>query len=186
MLVASEDVDQKAIDAAFNHHERMDGQGYPRGLPAEDIPEFARVIAIVDAYDAMTSNRCYARARSPMEAIKIIFDNRGSQFDDELALQFIKAIGPYPPGTIVELRNGLVGIVISAQQKFRHLPTVLVLRDENKQPIPERTLELHLTDTGEIGKDNLIKKVLADGEYDIHLENFEVKASSGDASFKSP
>ncbi len=179
LLVASSGVDQKAIDAAFNHHERVDGQGYPRGLPAEDIPEFARVIAIVDAYDAMTSNRCYARARSPMEAIKIIFENRGAQFDDELALQFIKAIGPYPPGTIVELRNGMVGIVISAKQKFRHLPTVLVLRDENKQPIAERTLELHLTDTGELGKDNLIKKVLTDGEYDIYLENYEVKSAPG-------
>ncbi len=184
LLVASTGVDQKAIDAAFNHHERIDGQGYPRGLPAEDIPEFARVIAIVDAYDAMTSNRCYAKARSPMEAIKIIFENRGSQFDDELALQFIKAIGPYPPGTIVKLRNGMVGIVISAKQKFRHLPTVLVLRDENKQPIAERTLELHLTDTGELGKDNLIKKVLTDGEYDIYLENYEVKSAPGGELFE--
>jgi len=184
LLVASSGVDQKVIDAAFNHHERADGQGYPRGLPAEDIPEFARVISIVDAYDAMTSNRVYAKARSPMEAVKIIFENRGSQFDDELALQFIKAIGPYPPGTIVELRNGMVGIVISAKQKFRHLPTVLVLRDENKQPVAERTLELHLTDSGGLGKDNLIKKVLTDGEYDICLENYEVKAAPGGEVFE--
>lgn len=88
---------ESALDVALNHHERPDGGGYPRGLVAREISEFSRIISIVDAYDAITSNRCYA-PEQPAEAQKIIFESRGAQFDEELALHFIQAIGPYPRG----------------------------------------------------------------------------------------
>lgn len=162
-------------DVVLNHHERPDGSGYPRGLDVSSISEFSRIIAVVDAYDAITSNRCYSRAKSPVEAQKIIFENRGQQFDEEIALEFIKAIGPYPPGTIVELRNGMVGIVLTGKHKFRHLPTVVILRDQNKNAIDERTVELHLTDTNELSKEFLIKKTLTDGEHGIYLKDYKVK-----------
>lgn len=164
-----------AKDVVLNHHERPDGSGYPRGLDAAGISEFSRIIAVVDAYDAITSNRCYSRAKSPVEAQKIIFENRGKQFDEEVALEFIKAVGPYPPGTIVELRNGMVGIVLTGKHKFRHLPTVVVLRDQNKNPMDERTVELHLTDSSELSKEFLIKKTLTDGEHGIYLKDYRVK-----------
>ena len=164
-----------AKDVVLNHHERPDGGGYPRGLDSSSISEFSRIIAVVDAYDAITSNRCYSRAKSPVEAQKIIFENRGKQFDEEIALEFIKAVGPYPPGTIVELRNGMVGIVLTGKHKFRHLPTIVILRDQNKDPMDERTVELHLTDTNELSKDFLIKKTLTDGEHGIYLKDYNVK-----------
>lgn len=164
-----------AKDVVLNHHERPDGSGYPRGLDSSSISEFSRIIAVVDAYDAITSNRCYSRAKSPVEAQKIIFENRGKQFDEEIALEFIKTVGPYPPGTIVELRNGMVGIVLTGKHKFRHLPTIVVLRDQNKDAMDERTVELHLTDTNELSKEFLIKKTLADGEHGIYLKDYRVK-----------
>ncbi len=173
----SDVVHSLAIDVALNHHERPDGKGYPRGLEV-GISEFARIIAVVDAYDAITSNRCYSRAKSPVQAQKIIFENRGKQFDEEIALEFIKAIGPYPPGTIVELRNGMVGIVLTGKHKFRHLPTIVVLRDANKEPMSERTVELHLTDTNELSKDFLIKKTLTDGDCGIYLKDYKVKSEA--------
>lgn len=164
-----------ALDVALNHHERPDGNGYPRGLHAQEIAEFARIISVVDAYDAITSNRCYAPEQPSADAQKIIFESRGAQFDEQIALQFIQAIGPYPPGTLVELRNGMAGIVLAGKPKFRHLPTVLVLRDADKQPMAERTVDLDLTDTGALGKEFLVKRTLPDGTYGISLREFRVQ-----------
>lgn len=166
-------------DVALNHHERPDSKGYPAGLKGYEISEYARVIAIVDAYDAMTSDRCYSKALAPVDAQRIIYENRGTQFDEEYALQFMKAIGPYPPGTIVELRNGMVAIVLAGRRKFRHLPTIVVLRDVNKKPIMEMVVDLHLTDSGELSKEFLIKKSLRDGSYGVRLEDYKVELSAG-------
>jgi len=166
------------IDVVLNHHERPDGKGYPRGLKGGSISEYARIIAIVDAYDAMTSDRSYAKAVSPVDAQKVIYQNRGKQFDNEYALAFMQAIGPYPPGTIVELRNGMVGIVLAGQPKFRHLPTVVLLRDEEKQVVAEKTVDLHLTDSGQLDKGFLIRRSLREGAFDIKLEDFKIKPDS--------
>ena len=168
----------RPIDVALNHHERPDGKGYPRGLKAGGISEYARIIAIVDAYDAMTSDRCYAGGMSPADAQKEIYQNRGKQFDEEYALAFMQAIGPYPPGTIVELRNGMVGIVLAGQRKFRHLPTIVLLRNEEKQVVDEKTVDLYLTDSGQLDKGFLIQRSLQDGAFDIKLEDFKVKPDS--------
>jgi HD-GYP domain-containing protein (c-di-GMP phosphodiesterase class II) len=164
-----------ALDVALNHHERPDGRGYPRGLGAREIAEFTRIISVVDTYDAITSNRCYAPEQPSADAQRIIFENRGTQFDEEVALQFIRAIGPYPPGTLVELRNGMAGIVLAGKLNFRHLPTVLLLRDENKQPTEERTVELDLTDTGELSKEFLIRRTVPDGSFGIWLREYRVQ-----------
>lgn len=164
-----------ALDVVLNHHERPDGKGYPRGLGEREIAEFTRIISVVDAYDAITSNRCYAPEQPSADAQKIIFQSRGAQFDEQIALQFIQAIGPYPPGTLVELRNGMAGIVLAGKPRFRHLPTVLVLRDADKQPMAEHTVDLDQTDSGALGKEFLIKRTLADGTYGISLREFRVQ-----------
>ncbi|MGE3297865.1 MAG: HD-GYP domain-containing protein [Porticoccaceae bacterium] len=167
-----------ALDVALSHHERPDGRGYPRGLGAREIAEFTRIVSVVDTYDAITSNRCYAPELPSADAQKVIFENRGAQFDEEVALQFVRAIGPYPPGTLVELRNGMAGIVLAGKLHFRHLPTVLLLRDENKQPTEERTVELDHTDTGELGKEFLIRRTLPDGSFGIWLREYRVQHES--------
>ncbi len=176
LLKRQEDgLDHLVLDVALNHHERPDGTGYPRALGQREIAEFSRIISVVDTYDAITSNRCYAPEQPSADAQKIIFENRGTQLDEEVALQFIKAIGPYPPGTLVELRNGMVGIVLAGKLKFRHLPTVLLLRDANKQPMEERTVELDLTDTGALSKEFLIKRTWPDGTLGISLRECRVQ-----------
>ena len=171
LLMKSGDTPAYAIDAAFNHHERMDGKGYPRGLTSNEISSFSRVVSIVDAFDAMTSDRCYDRSRSTLEALKEIYKERGKQFDEELALEFIQLIGPYPPGTIVELKNGMVGIAISSEEKKRHLPAVRILLDEHKQNCEHYLVDLLDVEKGELEKTFLIAKVLKDGTYDIRLED---------------
>ncbi len=177
LLMKSQGSMSYAVDVALNHHEQMDGKGYPRGLFAKELSQYSRIIAIVDAFDAMTSDRCYDAARSTLDALKEIYRERGKQFDEELALEFIQLMGPYPPGTIVELNNGAVGIVLSSQEKKRHLPQVRLILDENKQSMEEQVVDLIDVQRGSLPRDWLIRKVLKDGDHGIYLEEYPVRSA---------
>ncbi len=142
VLMASNAMLTPAVDVAYSHHERVDGSGYPRKLPRENIPQLAKIIAITDAYDAITSARCYSRARSPFEALTIIYDNSGRQFDEKLSEKFVACVGVYPPGSIVEMTNGEVGIVLSAHPDHKLKPRVIMTRDAAKTPCSERIVHL--------------------------------------------
>ncbi|MGV6807458.1 MAG: hypothetical protein ACWA5K_06110, partial [bacterium] len=96
---------------------------------------------------------------------------RGTQFDEELALEFIQLIGPYPPGTLVELKNGKVGIAVTSEERKRHLPTVRVLLDENKQRVEPELVKLLDVESGKVDKGNLIARVLADGTHGLFLQD---------------
>jgi len=174
LLVEEGGAPEYALDVALCHHERPDGRGYPNGLVGEDISEYSRIIAIVDAYDAMTSNRCYTSAVSAVDALKVIYRNRGKQFDEEYALSFMQAIGPYPPGSIVELYNGMVGIVLSGRRKSRHLPTTIIVRNAEKEVVDECAADLCLTSSGELDNGYLIRRSLQDGSYGVKLEDYQI------------
>lgn len=163
------------VDVAYSHHERMDGKGYPRALKASGISTFSRMVAIVDAYDAMTSTRCYDKARPSTEALSELFRCRESQFDPFLTEQFIEMIGLYPPGCIVELENGQAGIVFETNPKFRHLPKVLLLRDSRKEVMPERVVALGDIQYGALDESYLIKRVVVDGTFGISLQEYRDK-----------
>ncbi|WP_298451212.1 HD-GYP domain-containing protein [Marinobacter sediminicola] len=162
-----------AVDVAFSHHERVDGQGYPRGLPAEKIPYFAKIISLVDTYDAITSKRVYQKALASMHALEIIHKNRGTQFDAELADAFIQMIGIYPPGSIVEMMNGEVGIVVESDPDHKLKPKVLMVRNAHKLPVtPARMLDLKTGPTDERDQVFHISKEVPDGTYGIVLRDF--------------
>ncbi|MDX1452788.1 MAG: HD-GYP domain-containing protein, partial [Oleiphilaceae bacterium] len=97
---------------------------------------------LVDCYDAITSTRCYDGARASMEALDIIYRCRGTHFDNELALEFIRCIGLYPPGAVVELNTGEVGIIISTRDDNKLRPKLLLVRNANKEACKERVLDL--------------------------------------------
>lgn len=176
LLMSSPGVYTGAIDVAYSHHERMDGRGYPRQLPGRGMSRFSRIIAIVDAYDAMTADRCYQEAKTSTDAMKIIYKERGKHFDEFLALKFLQTVGLYPPGSIVELYNGEVGIVIEANQKYRHLPRVILLLDKQKnQRAREEVIDLSLIEKGDISKDFLIKQVWKDKSFGISLREYRDK-----------
>jgi HD-GYP domain-containing protein (c-di-GMP phosphodiesterase class II) len=125
------------------HHERHDGSGYPEGLAGDDIPIFARIGAIVDCYDAITSHRSYARAIPPSTAIKMLYEWKDIDFQAELVEEFIQAVGIYPAGTLVELSSGEIAVVVAEYRTRRLRPQVMVLLDANKQPVAEiRTIDL--------------------------------------------
>jgi len=126
--------DPEVIDFIANHHERLDGSGYPNGLGGDDIPAFGRIAGLVDCYNAITSSRRYASIKSPAEAINQLYKLKGVHFHKDLIEEFIQAIGVYPVGALVELSTGEVAIVVAQSRTRRLRPTVLVLLDKNKKP----------------------------------------------------
>lgn len=172
LLEADPMVPTEVISAAYSHHERVDGHGYPLQLPDKEIGFYARVVSIVDAYDAITSQRCYSPSRSSAEALKILYECAGTQFDKQLVVKFIEAIGIYPPGSVVEMDTGEIGIVLSADSDNRLLPKIALLLDENKHPVPQRVIDLKLERALGSGVQHRIKAVLKDGAFGIDLEAF--------------
>ncbi|MBW0148443.1 HD-GYP domain-containing protein [Marinobacter arenosus] len=162
-----------AVDVAYSHHERVDGQGYPRGLEAQQIPYFAKLVGLVDTYDAITSNRIYDTGRASMQALEIIHKHRDSQFDKELAEAFIQMIGVYPPGSIVEMLNGEVAIVVETHRKHKLKPKVLLVREADKSVMtPFRHLDLMQAPRDGAGQPYQIAREVPDGTHDIVLKHF--------------
>jgi HD-GYP domain-containing protein (c-di-GMP phosphodiesterase class II) len=176
LLLNSEEGARFATEAVINHHERFDGKGYPRGINAGTLSQTSKIISIIDAYDAMTSPRVYAHEKSPLEALQQIYRHRGKQFDEELALEFIHAIGPYPPGNLVELKNGSVAVVLTSEPKHRQLPLLSVLLDGRKQPLKQpEMLDLAALDSAGLASELKIGRVLKNGEFGVDL--FDYSAS---------
>lgn len=172
LLMASKGIPNSTIDVAYSHHEKVDGSGYPRGLKSSGISEMSKIIAIVDAYDAMTADRCYSPSIPSTEALKIIFNDRGTHFDDRLALEFIKSVGLYPPGTLVELVNGVIAIVFETNPKFRHLPKVIAVKKQDKPLAKNVVIDLSNVETGKLEKTFLIKRALKDGSFGVYIKDY--------------
>jgi len=134
------------------HHERANGSGYPQGLDNDQIPILGRIAGIVDTYDALTSKHPYNPQRlqsSPHEAVAKLYGLRDTEFQVELIEQFIQAVGLYPTGSLVELSTGEVGVVVATNGLRRLRPTVMLLLNEQKEPIPEfRHLDLSKVKSG--------------------------------------
>ena len=126
--------DPVVLAAIETHHERFDGSGYPHGLSGSKIPVAGRVAGIVDSYDAMISVRPYAPIKSSYEAIQELYQQADKLFQQELVEYFVKAIGVFPVGSVVELNTGEVGIVVAQSMQARLKPKVMLILDEQKQP----------------------------------------------------
>jgi HD-GYP domain-containing protein (c-di-GMP phosphodiesterase class II) len=122
---------------AFQHHERLNGTGYPRGIANEDIHEYARWVGLVDSYDAMTTQRAYRRALLPHEAIEIIYTGTGSLYEKSKIELFRDKIAIYPLGIIVKLNTGESGVVVDVNSAFPQRPVVRILNDTDNMPIKQ-------------------------------------------------
>lgn len=113
LLAASADIPEAALDVCRHHHEKVDGTGYPDRLRGDQLSLYARMGAICDVYDAVTSNRPYKDAWTPCEALTAMQSWEG-HFDSELLDRFADSLGIFPVGTLVRLSTGLLGIVIGS------------------------------------------------------------------------
>jgi len=143
VLKKSGDLNPISIEVVGDHHERLDGMGYPNGKNAEQLSQYARMIAIVDTYDAITASRCYQNARSPVTAFKILRGESGSAFDANLVAEFIKCMGIHPVGTLVKMKSNKLGIVTESNLVNPICPVVHVFYSiSNKSYIDPRTMNL--------------------------------------------
>lgn len=108
------------------HHERLDGYGYPEGLRGDEITQFGRMIAIVDTYDAITADRCYKLGVSSKKALKILLQDTPDKYDEELVTQFVKSIGIFPAGSLVKLNNQKIAMVLKQHPVHVTKPLVKV------------------------------------------------------------
>jgi HD-GYP domain-containing protein (c-di-GMP phosphodiesterase class II) len=143
ILKATHGLPPEVARLAALHHERYDGSGYPKGLRGEEIGTIGGCAGIVDTYGAMTTERSYAAPMSPSNALGMLHKWRSKTFHPDLVEEFIRCIGAFPVGSVIELNSGEVGIVISQNQEKRLQPRVVVVRDAKGAPLrPQVMLDL--------------------------------------------
>ncbi|WP_275426008.1 HD-GYP domain-containing protein [Shewanella algidipiscicola] len=117
ILAETQGLSQISRDVCLMHHEKLDGKGYPNGIAGEQISLHGRMSCIIDIFDALTATRCYKEAMSPAAAFKILLSLTPFHLDEALVYEFIRCIGIYPVGSLVQLSDGRVGIVWDAKDR---------------------------------------------------------------------
>lgn len=142
MLLKSQHFSARVMDVCLHHHEKIDGTGYPHRLAGSQISLFARMGAVCDVYDAVTSDRPYKEAWGPAEAIHRMAQWQG-HFDEKVFQAFVKCVGIYPVGALVRLQSGRIGVVTEQHEKSLLTPKVKVFYCANShQPIAHTTVNL--------------------------------------------
>jgi len=143
ILLASEVGDQTVLDVCRHHHERVDGSGYPDKLSGEALTLFARMGAVCDVYDAITSDRPYKKGWEPADAIRKMAEWQHGQFDERVFQTFVKVVGIYPAGTLVRLSSGRLGVVTGQNARNLLQPVVKVFfSTRRREPIPLESVDL--------------------------------------------
>lgn len=127
VLDATARLPETALAVVLEHHERFDGSGYPYRMAGEDISLAGRMAAVVDSYDAMTSDRPYRRALSPAAAVRKVYEAGGTLFDPEVVAGFIHTVGVYPVGSLVRLESGHLAVVAQVHPDDLLRPVVRVI-----------------------------------------------------------
>lgn len=129
ILKRSMKIPTRAIEAVEQHHEKINGKGYPFGLQGDQISRFGKIVGICDVYDAVTSDRSYRRKFEPNQAYELILSGSGTQFDEKLVQTFKNTFSVYALGCCVKLSNGVEGYVIKQNKGFPDRPVIRVLYD---------------------------------------------------------
>lgn len=127
---------------AFQHHERLDGSGYPRGIESVDIHPYAKIIAVADVFDAVTSNRSYRDAMLPHEGLEILYAGAVNLFDKEIVEAFKRSVAVYPNGLSVELSDNRLGVVARQHKHLCDRPIVRITKNECQQVVSPYDIDL--------------------------------------------
>ena len=126
MLLMSDNFDTDTLDVCLHHHEKMDGSGYPEGLKGDAISLMAKMGAVCDVYDAITSNRPYKTGWDPAEALRKMAEWSKGHFDQKVFQAFVKSMGIYPVGSLVLMNTGRIGVVTEQAAASLVMPRVKV------------------------------------------------------------
>ena len=127
---------EEQVFIAEQHHEMLDGSGYPNGLKGDEIHPYARMTAVADVYDALTAKRVYKPAMPMHMALMALYKNRGTEFDEHFVNLFVRSLGVYPVGSLVELNNKEVAVVYEPNPDNVHKPTLAIVTTSNGRPRP--------------------------------------------------
>lgn len=153
ILIESYEVSPLVLDVCLHHHEKMDGTGYPYGLKGDTISLFAKMGAVCDVYDAITSNRPYKKGWAPADSIRKMAEWSKGHFDEAVFQAFVKTVGIYPTGSLVRLESGRLAVVVEQGETSLLSPRVKVFFSaKTKMPIAQETLDLAKL----VGKEKII------------------------------
>ncbi len=172
LLISKSGIYPGAVDVAYCHHERLDGSGYPRGITAERIPYYAKIIAIIDSYDSMISDKPYSKGMTTLDACRHIYQCKDTLYDKTILGHFIHFIGIYAPGSLVEMNSGEVGIIIETDNEEGIKPRILLILGSDKEEKNERIIDLKKGDISFTNTPYIIKKSLSNGAYGIKIEKY--------------
>ncbi len=139
LLLTGSELDPMVLDVCLHHHEKTDGSGYPKGLKGDEISLFAKMGAVCDVYDAITSNRPYKSGWDPAESLRKMAEWANGHFDAKVFQAFVKSLGIYPIGSLVRLTSGRLGVVVDQTGKSLTMPMVKVFfsTKSNMRIVPE-------------------------------------------------
>jgi putative nucleotidyltransferase with HDIG domain len=139
MLLTGTDVHEMVLDVCLHHHEKTDGSGYPKGLKDAEISLFAKMGAVCDVYDAITSNRPYKSGWDPAESLRKMAEWSSGHFDGKVFQAFVKSLGIYPTGSLIRLTSGRLAVVMEQTGKSLTMPLVKVFfsTKSNMRIVPE-------------------------------------------------
>jgi putative nucleotidyltransferase with HDIG domain len=159
-----------ALAIIRHHHERVSGEGYPSRMSGDSIPLNVMITALADVYDALTSDRVYRDALGADQALRIIYRTAEQDFGRELVEEFIRCLGIYPVGSVVELDSGAVGVVIASDRKARLRPVVALIRTPDGKAYDKRVI-VNLAALAAQSEDRgwTVRRMLQDADYDFDV-----------------
>ena len=178
-LAKSNKVPKAALDIILHHHERLNGKGYPNGRIGNEISKLTRIVSIVDIFDAMTSDRCHQDAFQAQHALNELYNMAPDELDQDLVEAFIKCIGIYPVGSIVELNTGHTGVVVKLNCNNRLKPIVGLALNRKKEPYDKIKMLNLSSDVRQksSGEKVEIVKILEPNAYNINIKSIINKLS---------
>lgn len=170
-LTPSGDLDQSVVDGIAQHHEWIDGSGYPKGLKGDAISMEGRLAAIADSFTAMTMPRTYGPSLTSYQAMRELYRQAGTHYQESLVDKFVQAVGIFPVGSMVELTGGEIAVVVRHNQHRRLEPCVLVLTDVNRNRL-KSPIEIDLLTQKQLSIEHKLTRIaraVPHGELDLDV-----------------